>query len=147
MTCCSALDASVRGGVGHANPLGDRLQTMSDVHASVSAKVAAVFGDAFGDRAKRLDGSVLATAAMDAITAALVDDHGVDKANDIALHMADWNSDAAFIVALHLFPERFTREEIDAGLSMFLCHAPNHIRAACGLIGQYVWETWPDTDG
>jgi hypothetical protein len=49
-------------------------------------------------------------------------------------------------VALHLFPERFTPEEIDAGLDLFLCHAPNHIREACRLTGQYVWENFPDDD-
>jgi hypothetical protein len=27
---------------------------------------------------------------------------------------------------------------------LFLVHAPNHIRAACGLTGQYVWENFPD---
>lgn len=117
---------------------------MADVHDSVSAKVLAIFREGFGDLANRLDGSVMATPAMDAITGTLMNDYGVDRANDIALHMADWNWDAAFIVALHLFPERFTKEEIDAGLGMFLCHAPNHIREACRLTDTYVWESWPE---
>ena len=69
-----------------------------------------------------------------------------DGAHDIAFHMADWNSDAAFVVAVHLFPERFTPEEIAAGVGLFLVHAPNHIRAACGLTGQYVWENFPEDD-
>jgi hypothetical protein len=62
------------------------------------------------------------------------------------MHLSDWNYDAAFIVALHLFPERFTDEDIEAGVGMFLCHAPNHIRAACLITGQYVWEDFPDSD-
>ena len=82
---------------------------------------------------------------MSVIASALADDFG-DKAEDIAFHMADWNSDAAFIVAVHLFPERFTKEEIAAGIGLFLAHAPNHIRAACGLSGQYVWENFPEDD-
>lgn len=117
---------------------------MTDVHKTVGEKVLAIFREGFGDLAARLDGSVMATPAMDAIAEALRDDHGSDRANDIGLHMADWNWDAAFIVALHLFPERFTTEEIGAGLGLFLCHAPNHIREACRLTDTYVWESWPD---
>jgi hypothetical protein len=83
---------------------------------------------------------------MGAITAALAEDRGEQDASSIALHMADWNWDAAFIVALHLFPEKFSAEEIDAGLGLFLCHAPNHIREACRLTNTYVWESFPDPD-
>ena len=81
---------------------------------------------------------------MVAISTALAPDKGVEKARQIAFHMADWNSDAAFIVALHLFPERFTGAEIKAGIGLFLTHAPNHIRAACGLSETYVWEDFPE---
>jgi hypothetical protein len=82
---------------------------------------------------------------MSTMARALVANYG-DKALDIAFHMADWNSNAAFVVAVHLFPERFTPEEIEAGIGMFLTHAPNHIRAACGLTGHYVWVSFPDDD-
>jgi len=44
--------------------------------------------------------------------------------------MTDWNSDAAFITAFLLFPERFTAEEIRRGILDFLIHAPNHLAAA-----------------
>ena len=71
--------------------------------------------------------AVVATPAMDAITDALVDEYGWEKADAIAFHMSDWNSDAAFVVALHLFPERFSHDEIKAGIGMFMTHAPNHI--------------------
>jgi hypothetical protein len=119
---------------------------LSEPHVSVDRKVLAIFAELVGDRARRLDGSVPATPAMDAIAAALAGEYGPQKAHEIGFHMADWNSDAAFIVALHLFPERFTREEIEAGLGLFLVHAPNHIREACRLTGQYVWESFPDAD-
>ena len=112
---------------------------------TVTRKVLGVFAEALGDRVGRLDPSVLAHQAMAAITAALSDEHGTQKASEIALHLADWNWDAAFIVALHLFPERFSKEEIAAGVDLFLTHAPNHIRAACQLTGTYVWESFPDT--
>lgn len=111
---------------------------------SVHDKVLDIFAKLVGERARHLDGAVMAIPAMDAITAALAPEHGIEKANDIGFHMADWNSDAAFIVALHLFPERFTPEEIDEGIGLFLVHAPNHIREACRLTGSYVWENFPE---
>ena len=119
---------------------------MDDPLKSVHKKVKAIFTELVGDRAARLDGSRIAEPAMSIIGQALVDDYEPEMAHDIAFHMADWNSDAAFIVAMHLFPERFTPEEIIAGIGLFLVHAPNHIREACRLTGQYVWENFPNDD-
>jgi hypothetical protein len=118
---------------------------VDDAIESVGRKVVAIFAELAGERARRLDGSVIAEPAMSALERALVEQYG-EKARDIAFHMADWNSNAAFVVAVHLFPERFTPEEIAAGVGLFLVHAPNHIRAACGLTGHYVWESFPDDD-
>ena len=115
-----------------------------NAHDRVMRKVLDIFTELTGDRARRLDGRVVASQTMDTIAVALVDQYGHEKTHEIAFHMADWNWDAAFIVALHLFPERFEREEIEAGIGLFLTHAPNHIRAACGLTGYYVWENFPD---
>jgi hypothetical protein len=81
--------------------------TVVDAIESVRRKVAAIFAELVGERAKRLDGSVIAEPAMSALERALVEQYG-EKAHDIAFHMTDWNSDAAFVVAVHLFPERFT---------------------------------------
>jgi len=119
---------------------------MSDPIDTVGAKIEALFAELAGERARQLDGTVIAKKAQDAIAAALAADYGPSKAAKIALHMTDWNSDAAFVVALCLFPERFTSEEIDAGIGLFLCHAPNHIREACRLTHTYVWETFPEPD-
>jgi len=119
---------------------------MSDPIDTVQEKVLAIFAELVGERAKRLDGSEVAHAAMDAITAALTEDRGELKASKIAFHMADWNWDAAFIVALHLFPERFSAADIDVGIGLFLVHAPNHIREACRLTGTYIWESFPDDE-
>ncbi len=118
----------------------------SDSYEAVDQKVLDIFTELVGERSSRLDGRVVAAATMDAITTALASVHGTEKAADIAFHMADWNSDSAFMTALHLFPERFTAAEIKAGIGMFLTHAPNHIRAVCGLTGEYVWENFPDAD-
>jgi hypothetical protein len=119
---------------------------LNDPIDSVHRKVLAIFTELVGSRAERLDGSVIATPAMDAIAEALAGKYDPETAHNIGFHMADWNSDAAFLVALHLFPERFTREEIEAGLGQFRVHAPNHIREACRLTVQYVWESFPDAD-
>ena len=98
-------------------------------------KAKAILAEAFAGRVDRLDPARPATTVMDAIQAALTEEFGTDKAADIAFHMADWNSDAAFILALHLFPERFTKAEIEDGIRDFLVHAPNHIAEAAKLIG------------
>jgi hypothetical protein len=119
---------------------------VNDAFKTVDQKVLAIFAELVGDRAKRLNGSIIAEPAMSTIAAAFTEEYGAKKASDIGFHMADWNSDAAFVVAVHLFPERFTQEEIAAGVGLFLCHAPNHIREACRLTGQYVWESFPDDD-
>ena len=103
----------------------------------------AIFAELVGDRARRLDGGVIAEPARTVISSALAPQYG-GMAEKVAFHMTDWNGDAAFVVAVHLFPERFTPEEIAEGIGLFLTHAPNHIRAACGLTGYYVWETFPD---
>jgi hypothetical protein len=113
---------------------------------SVKQKVAAIFSELVGERASRLDGSTIAEPAMSTIAAAFAEEYDAKRAFGIGLHMADWNWDAAFIVAVHLFPERFTAEEIRDGVGLFLCHAPNHIREACRITGQYVWESFPDED-
>lgn len=119
---------------------------MDDSYGSVKRKVLEIFRELTGDRAERLCGGGASGPAIDAITTALAVEYGADKAWEIAFHMADWNWDAAFVVALHLFPERFTAEEIRAGLGLFLGHAPNHIRAACQLTDECVWTDFSSGD-
>ena len=60
--------------------------------------------------------------------------------DDLAFHLSDWRADAAFLLALHLAPERFSREEVNEGVTQFLIHAPNHVAAAAKLGG------WPIED-
>jgi len=118
---------------------------VDDAIDSIHQKVHAIFRELVGERANRLDGSRIAEPAMSAMAEALRQTYG-EQAHGVAFHMCDWNGDAAFVVAAHLFPERFTPEEIEAGVGLFLVHAPNHIRAACGLTGHYVWENFPEDD-
>lgn len=58
------------------------------------------------------------------------DPDGCTNSEEIAFHLSDWGSDAAFIVALHLFPERFTDKEIQEGVLSFLTHVPYHVAEA-----------------
>lgn len=46
----------------------------------------------------------------------------------------DWHGDARFIVALALFPERFTDAKIRQGVIWFLIHAGYHIPEAVRLM-------------
>ncbi|MCX5734985.1 MAG: hypothetical protein NTW68_11755 [candidate division NC10 bacterium] len=98
-------------------------------------KAKAILAEVFPDRVDRLDPHKAAQGTGDAIMSALSEEYGVEKAADIGFHMSDWNSDAAFILALHLFPERFTKEEIQDGVTDFLIHAPNHVAEAAKLLG------------
>ena len=119
--------------------------SVDPVH-SVSEKVAAIFRELAGGRAHSLVGSAIATGVRERIASALAKEYGSDIAEKVALHMSDWNSDAAFVVAVHLFPERFTPDELNAGVGMFMIHTPNHIREACRLTNTYVWEDFPYDD-
>lgn len=61
-----------------------------------------------------------------------------EAAFDLAFHLSDWREDGAFLTALALAPTRFTPEEIEAGITGFLVHAPNHIAAAAKISGWQV---------
>jgi hypothetical protein len=61
---------------------------------------------------------------------ALSQDYPGEVADQIGFHLVDWNSDAAFLMAVYLFPEKFTPEEIQAGVDLFLVHVPAHIMEA-----------------
>ena len=106
---------------------------MPDAHDSVQEKVLSIFTELVGDRAERLRGDTPSFAALRAFESALAADYSPQVAADVAQHLVDWNWDAAFLVAVHLFPERFTQEELVAGASMLLHHAPNHLAAAATL--------------
>jgi len=118
----------------------------ADPNDTVREKVSAIFRELAGERAREVDGSALSIRTRDSIAAALAEEYGDDTAGKLGVHMSDWNDDAAFLVALHLLPERFTPAEIRAGIGLFLTHAPNHIREACRLTRSYVWEDFPYDD-
>jgi hypothetical protein len=106
-----------------------------DAYDRVSRKVEAIFTELAGVRELQVRGSLRGGAVHSAIASALAVDMTDEAAGNIAFHMVDWSSDAAFVVALHLFPERFTPDEIEAGVGLFLAHAPAHINAAANMMG------------
>ena len=116
--------------------------TESGTNSDSDAKVTAVFRELVGDTAARLsqvahlnhDSVAIMARALSPCPAAR-DSPDDCRARDIAFHLSDWASDAAFIVAMQLFPERFTADEISCGVTRFLIHAPNHVAAAAVLSG------------
>jgi hypothetical protein len=109
---------------------------------SVQAKVLAIFRELAPQRAERLEGARPAVEAIRTLGEALSGDHPRAVADDIAFHLADWNSDAAFLVAMHLFPERFTVGEVRAGVELLIIHASNHLAAAAKLAGSPIRDVF-----
>jgi hypothetical protein len=72
---------------------------------------------------------------INAIASVYAGERDAETAHDIGFHLSDWNNNAAFLVALHLFPERFTPQQVADGVEAFVIHAPNHIVAAAKLAG------------
>jgi|SRR5690242_5071459 len=118
----------------------------NDPYDSVREKVEAIFTELVGKRELQVRGSLRGGDVHSAIAAALSSDIRDEVADEIAFHMVDWSYDAAFIVALHLFPERFTPEEIEAGVGLFLVHAPAHIIAAARLMGYSTDDVFDESD-
>ena len=106
---------------------------MPDAHDTVVEKVAMIFRELVGDRAERLQAGKPPFDAIHAFEQALSADYPPNIAPDVAFHLADVHWDAAFLVAAYVFPERFTHEELAAGVGMLLVHAPNHLAAAATL--------------
>jgi hypothetical protein len=109
---------------------------MAEALETFRQKVRALFAELAGERARKLG----TNGAQSVIAAALTDELGLERAADVAFHLSDWGEDAAFLVGVHLFPERFTVEEIRDGVIALLIHAPNHIAAGAQLAG------WPLRD-
>lgn len=123
---------------------------MTEPYDSVRQKVESIFVELTGERAKTLNGSTFPAAIASAISAALSSKDSGEKEilhkDEIAFHLTDWSSDAAFLIALHLFPERFTPDEIQAGVDLFLVHVPSHVIAAARLSGNSTEDIFADKD-
>jgi hypothetical protein len=115
---------------------------MPDAYASLREKVIAIFRELVGEPADRLCGSKPLDEARRALEGALEADYSPEVAADVAFHLADWNWDAAFLVAVQLFPERFAPEELIVGVDMVLIHAPNHLAAAATLVNHPIEDVF-----
>jgi phosphoribosyl 1,2-cyclic phosphodiesterase len=95
-------------------------------------KINDMFAEVVGDRAKVLDGLPhdIRKRIQNALQATGED---VQVARDTAFHLTDINSDIAFLMAVYLFPERFTDQEIDYGIGGLIIHMPNHLFAAAKI--------------
>ncbi len=113
-----------------------------DKKDSISEKVQSLFRDKVGDVASRLDGSIFPNEIRDRIANVLSEDFSNELSQNIAFHLVDWNDDAAFLVALLLWPEKFTDEEISKGVYRLIPHAPDHLAAAAKLFGQPVTDVF-----
>jgi len=41
-----------------------------------------------------------------------------------------------------MFPEKFSKKEIEAGVGLFLVHVPNHVAAAAKISGNQCKDIW-----
>jgi hypothetical protein len=116
---------------------------------SARDKVIEIFRELAGDRAERLFASTFLADSNSRITVALArseEETEVLSRDQIGFHLVDWQADAAFIVAVALYPDRFTDEEIREGVEAFLIHAPSHVLEAARLAGIPVSDLRPDED-
>ena len=120
--------------------------------ADVRDKVQSIFEKLVGDRAAILRGDRYPSEIRDRITSAILGGDLGSNLDDpveldgIGFHLVDWNADAAFIVAMLLFPDEFTDEEIRDGVELFLVHAPAHCREAARLGGYSTENPFADDD-
>ena len=109
---------------------------------SIDSKVVKLFKNLAGENASILKPNVFPYLVRDKIAKVLKKEYGEKKAYDIAFHLVDWNSNAAFMVALYLFPEKFSKKEIEEGVMNLIFHAPDHIAAAAKLYGHPIEDTF-----
>ena len=107
--------------------------------SSESDLVLTIFRELVGNRADRLSGSHFPADINSQITDALIEETDSEERllqkDSIGFHLVDWQRDAAFIVALILYPERFSKEAIREEIDRFLLHVPTHVIEAARLAG------------
>ena len=83
---------------------------------------------------------------MGIVEGACKTEFGGDAAEEIGFHASDWAENAAFLVALHLFPEQFTAEEIRDGMESLACHIPYHVAGIADALNYPSSPPW-DMEG
>jgi len=115
---------------------------------SIQDKVAEIFKELAGERAARLQRALFLFDSVERVARALSETRpdGRARLDGVAFHLLDWKSEAAFLVAVALFPERFTDEEIAEGVTSVLVHTPHHILEAARLGGYPAENIFLDED-
>jgi len=108
----------------------------------LTKKIQTLFRSVAGDAASRLDAATFPTDIRKRIANVLSEDLSEEIADKIAFHLVDWNGDAAFLVALYLWPEKFTDQEISEGIYALIPHVPDHLAAAAKLFGLPVTDVF-----
>lgn len=90
----------------------------------LNEKVLALFQEHLGYRPDRLDSLHFPGDVREIIADALSKDFGRGTARSIAFHLVDWGGEAAFIVALLLWPDRFSKSELSEGLYKLYAKCP-----------------------
>jgi hypothetical protein len=96
-------------------------------------KARAIFVRAFGARGGLLFKSSSTAAMMETIVTAFARRMNRAKAADVGFHLGDWASEASLVVALHMFPERFTPEEVRYVANYLAAGLPYH----CAALGAH----------
>ena len=109
---------------------------------SFEKKVGLLMRKAFGARAAWIFEGTPGVNTMRFIERAFKSEHTIKDAWEIGFQMGDWGRDAAYMLALHLFPEKFTAAEIRALVMAVIIHVPNHIAAAAALLDCPISDTW-----
>ena len=90
------------------------------------SEVYKILSRAFGERASRVFSPQNVAHTMHAVKTAFRNTLKAADAEELGFHMADWGTDAAFVVALHLFPERLTAAEIRKATCSLALHVSYH---------------------
>ncbi len=108
-------------------------------------KVAALLARACARRLEEALWSPNLDRAREGIREALRRRFGDEAARSIAFHLMDWTSEAAFLLALAMFPDQFSKSEVSEEADALLVHVPNHIAAAAKISGNRCEDIWGES--
>lgn len=105
-------------------------------------KVVELFRRFAGERAEALSPTHYPAGINSLITSALHNENNnLADCDAVGFHLVDWQNDAAFLVALHLFPDEFSPEEIRDRLLGFFLHVPAHLITAAKIYEKVTGST------
>ena len=109
----------------------ERFQAAQD---SAQKKTSELLGQANFGLSKRAS-LLRERAVLKTIEDALGKSHGARNARAIAFHLSQWLEEAAFLTALSLDPKKFSKAEIEAGVTSVLSNVLDHIWEAALVAG------------